>query len=78
MNNRHIKTGTRDRASAYSSVIQEMLQVTDRFHFHQNLLEAIKNTLNSVIPVDSRISMHYEKSEITTENDDPYKKCIAP
>ena len=55
-NNKHIKTVTRDRASAYSYAIQAILpdamQIADRFHLHQNLLEAIKNTINSVIPVD--------------------------
>ena len=43
-NNKHVKTVTRDRASAYSSAIQEILpdamQIADRFHLHQNLLEA--------------------------------------
>ena len=42
-NNKHIKAVTRDRASAYSSAIQEVLpdamQIADRFHLHQNLLE---------------------------------------
>lgn len=45
-NNRNIKVVTRDRASAYAKVISEELpeamQVADRFHLHQNLLEAIK------------------------------------
>ena len=56
-NNKHVKTVTRDRASAYSSAIQEILpdamQIADRFHLHQNLLEAVKSTVNSVIPVMS-------------------------
>lgn len=63
-NNKHIKTVTRDRASAYSTAIQEILpdamQIADRFHLHQNLLEAIKNTVNSTIPVDIRIPIEYE------------------
>lgn len=50
---------TRDRASAYSSAIQEILpdamQVADRFHLHQNLLEAVKDAVNSVLPVDIRV-----------------------
>ena len=45
---------TRDRASAYARVIAEELpdamQVADRFHLHQNLLEAIKKALNKEIP----------------------------
>ena len=44
--NKNIKVVTRDRASAYAKVIAEELpdamQVADRFHLHQNLLEAIK------------------------------------
>lgn len=57
--NKHVKTITRDRASAYSSAIKEILpdamQIADRFHLHQNLLEAIRNTINSVLPNDIRI-----------------------
>ncbi|MFR4783080.1 MAG: transposase [Pilosibacter sp.] len=65
-NNQHIKTVTRDRANAYSSAIQEILpdamQIADRFHLHQNLLEAIKNTVSSVYSChDVRITINYEK-----------------
>lgn len=77
-NNKHIKTVTRDRASAYSTAIQEILpdamQIADRFHLHQNLLEAIKNTVNSTIPVDIRIPIEYEKNEITADTEKPCKK----
>ena len=45
-NNKKIKVITCDRASAYAKVIAEELpdamQVADRFHLHQNLLETIK------------------------------------
>lgn len=64
-NNKHVKTVTRDRANAYASAIQEILpdamQVADRFHLHQNLLEAIKNTVNSIVPVDIKIPKDYSK-----------------
>lgn len=77
-NNQHIKTVTRDRANAYSSAIQEILpdamQIADRFHLHQNLLEAIRNTVNSVIPVDVRIPINYEKKEMTAELEETCKK----
>ena len=57
--NKHVKTVTRDRASAYAAAIQEILpdamQVADRFHLHQNLLEVVKNTVNAAIPVDVKI-----------------------
>ena len=50
-NHKNIKVVTRDRASAYAKVISEELpdamQVADRFHLHQNLLEAIKKALES-------------------------------
>lgn len=53
-NNKQVKVVTRDRASAYARVIAEELpdamQVADRFHLHQNLLEAIKKALNKEIP----------------------------
>ena len=52
-NNKHVKAVTRDRASAYAKVLAEELpdamQVADRFHLHQNLLEAIKKALNHEI-----------------------------
>ena len=52
--NQHVKVVTRDRASAYAKVIQEELpdamQIADRFHLHQNFLEAIKKALNAGIP----------------------------
>ena len=58
-NNKHIKAVTRDRASAYASAIQEILpdamQIADRFHLHQNLLEVIRKSLNSLIPVTIKV-----------------------
>jgi transposase len=76
--NKHIKAVTRDRASAYSSAIQEILpdamQIADRFHLHQNLLEAIKNTINAVIPVDVRIPIDCEQQTEISENENSGKK----
>ena len=76
--NKQVKTITRDRASAYASAIQEVLpdamQIADRFHLHQNLLEAVRNTVNSVVPVDIKIPINYDKSpqqiESVKENKD--------
>ena len=66
--NKHVKTVTRDRASAYSSAIQEILpdamQVADRFHLHQNLLAAVKDAVNSVIPVDIKVPIDGEDEDI--------------
>lgn len=53
-NNKQIKVVTRDRANAYAKVISEELpnamQVADRFHLHQNLMDAIQKALNSELP----------------------------
>jgi transposase len=69
-NNKHIKVVTRDRASAYAKVISEELpdamQVADRFHLHQNLLEAIKKALNHEVPATVNIP-HAEQSAIIEE-----------
>ena len=74
--NKQVKIVTRDRASAYTTAIQEVLpdamQVADRFHLHQNLLEAIKNTVNSVVPVDVKIPADYGRDQ---QQADPEKCC---
>ena len=71
---KHIKVVTRDRASAYAKVISEELpdamQVADRFHLHQNLLEAIKKALNHTFPATVSIT-HVEQSTVIEE---PCKK----
>ena len=57
--NKQVTTVTRDRASAYAKAVEEVLpdcmQIADRFHLHQNLLEAVKNVVNSTVPVDIKI-----------------------
>lgn len=73
-NNKNIKVVTRDRASAYAKVIAEELpdamQVADRFHLHQNLLEAIKKALNQELPATISIP-HGDKSTVSEQ---PCKK----
>jgi len=58
--NPHIKTVTRDRASAYAKVLSEelpdVMQIADRFHLHQNLLTAVKKALNHSVPASIKIS----------------------
>jgi transposase len=65
-NNKHVKAVTRDRASAYATAIKEVLpdamQIADRFHLHQNLLEAIQKTLKSMIPVTLKIPRGVEEA----------------
>lgn len=70
--NKHIKVVTRDRASAYAKVIEQELpgamQIADRFHIHQNLLEAIKKALYKEIPSTIKISNKSEKQYISQHN----------
>lgn len=72
--NKQVKTVTRDRASAYAAAIQEILpdamQIADRFHLHQNLLEAIKNTINATVPTDIRIPSDYGKEPLDVKTED--------
>ena len=69
-NNKHIKVVTRDRASAYAEELPDAMQVADRFHLHQNLLEAIKKALNHTFPATVSIT-HVEQSTVIEE---PCKK----
>jgi len=66
-NNKHIKAVTRDRASAYAAAIQEVLpdaiQVADRFHLHQNLLEVVRKSLNSMIPASIKIPVNMDDED---------------
>jgi transposase len=63
--NQQIKIVTRDRASAYASAITDVLpgamQIADRFHLHQNLLEAIKNVTAQEIPSKVKITQSLEQ-----------------
>lgn len=63
--NKHIRTVTRDRASAYAKAILEELpdamQIADRFHLHQNLLEAVKKALGREIPATIAIPKEDDK-----------------
>lgn len=67
-NNNHVTTITRDRASAYAKSIEEILpdcmQIADRFHLHQNLLDVIKRILNREIPTTVSIT---KKEEVIVE-----------
>lgn len=52
--NKQVKTITRDRASAYAKAVEEILpdcmQIADRFHLHQNLMDAVNKILSREIP----------------------------
>lgn len=60
--NKHVTTVTRDRASAYAKAIEEILpdamQIADRFHLHQNLLEAVNKVLGREIPATTAIPVN--------------------
>lgn len=57
--NQHVTTVTRDRASAYAKAIEEILpdcmQVADRFHLHQNLMDAVNKVLGRTIPATTSV-----------------------
>ena len=59
-NKKHIRTITRDRATAYAKVIEtelpNVMQVAERFHLHQNLLETIRTCLRRELPSSIRVS----------------------
>ena len=71
---RKIKVVTRDRANAYASAIKAILpnclQVADRFHLLQNLLEELKKIFNENIP--SKIFLM--KGKVLNEN--PFIQAI--
>lgn len=75
--NKHIKIVTRDRASAYAKVIEQELpgamQIADRFHIHQNLLQVIKKALNKEIPSTLKIENDV-KVQPNSEQNEPGKK----
>ena len=75
--NKHIRVITRDRASAYAKVIEQELpsamQIADRFHIHQNLLQAIKKALNKEIPSSIKIE-NSSQTSINPQDNKPSKK----
>ena len=78
-NNKHIKKVTRDRAGAYAKAISEALpeamQIADRFHLHQNLLTAVKDALNGVIPNEILIPNKIPEFENYTLPEKPETKA---
>ena len=70
--NKQVRTVTRDRSSAYAKAIAEELpdamQIADRFHLHQNLMECVKDILNMKLPVYIKIPRGVSKnSELQLE-----------
>jgi transposase len=58
--NKQIKIVTRDRAGAYAKAINEALpeaiQVADRFHLFQNMMDTVKETLRARVPERVEVS----------------------
>lgn len=79
-NNKHIKAVTRDRASAYAKAIEETLpysmQIADRFHLHQNLLEAIRGALYGSVPATVKIPVNADEPEFEEEYKDVKKTSL--
>ena len=70
--NQHVTAVTRDRASAYAKAVEEVLpdcmQIADRFHIHQNLMEAVNKVLGREIPATNAIPKDGESIENEIEN----------
>lgn len=65
--NKHVTTVTRDRASAYAKAVEEILpdcmQIADRFHLHQNLLDAVNKVLGREIPSTNAVIMESDNTD---------------
>lgn len=70
--NKQVKTVTRDRASAYAKAIEEILpdcmQIADRFHLHQNLMDAVCKVLNREIPQATAVTPEENAKNTPAEN----------
>jgi len=69
--NKQVKLVTRDRAGAYAAAIQEVLpdavQIADRFHLFQNMLEAVKDSIKTILPSHIPIYTEPPKDADTSE-----------
>ena len=85
--NKHVTTVTRDRASAYARAVEEVLpncmQIADRFHIHQNLMDAVNKVLGRTIPATTPVPVEdckkFDSPEPATPSmpsDDGEKKSV--
>ena len=79
--NKQVKTVTRDRASAYAKAIEEIIpecmQIADRFHLHQNLMDAVNKILSREVAATTAIIMQEntdEKDSIKSQSELDSKK----
>ena len=50
-------------------------QIADQFHLHQNLLEAIRNSVNAIVPVNIKIPAgHSKEVPLSMENKEEERK----
>lgn len=65
--NKQVRTVTRDRASAYAKAVEEVLpdcmQIADRFHLHQNLMDAVNKILGREIPSSVTMTVKKDNTE---------------
>lgn len=77
--NKQVKTVTRDRASAYAKAVEEILpdcmQIADRFHLHQNLMDAVNKILSREIPATTAIIDETEPAVSTDTIKSEAKPC---
>lgn len=70
--NKHVTTVTRDRASAYAKAVEEVLpdcmQVADRFHIHQNLMDAVNRVLGRTIPATNPLPVTNNDNQNSDNN----------
>lgn len=78
--NRHVTTVTRDRASAYAKAVEEVLldcmQVADRFHLHNNLMDAVKKAIGRTLPPTCRIDKESDAASVNSGSGCP-ESCEA-
>lgn len=77
--NKQVKTVTRDRASAYAKAVEEILpdcmQIADRFHLHQNLMDAVNKILSREIPATTAIIDETETAASTDTKKTDAESC---
>lgn len=71
--NKHVTTVTRDRASVYAKAVEEILpdcmQIADRFHLHQNLMDAVNKILGREVPATNAIAVDIDQSDESTKDE---------
>ena len=67
--NKQVTMITRDRVNVYTKAIQKVLyvlQIADRFHLYQNLLETIHKVIGKELPTTMTIASEASSIEIDT------------